>query len=68
MNGQTTDEEHANNSDIGGNIFDTSDQVSSDNCSASKDINEESDAEIDPYQKIKIHANLALRNILKNNN
>jgi len=46
-----------------GFINDTSDQLSSD---TAYDGMVHLDGELDPYQKIKIHANLAMRNLLKN--
>lgn len=48
-----------------GFINDTSDQFSSDSQVHEGMVAQ--DGDIDPYQKIKIHANLAMRNLLKNN-
>jgi hypothetical protein len=50
-----------------GFINDTSDQFSSDKDIQNHEGMVQLDGDLDPYQKIKIHANLAMRNLLKNN-
>lgn len=44
-----------------------SDGIIQDTSDANFDLSDDNDEEIDPFQKIKIHANLCMRNIFKNN-